>query len=99
MKAIWNDKVVAESDETILIEGNHYFPPDSVDRSVFVDSDRTTECFWKGTAHYYTLELDDKKETNAAWYYPEPKDGSIERVKKDFSNYIAFYPNLVTITQ
>ncbi len=99
MKATWNNTVVAESDDTIVIEGNHYFPPESVNKSLLIDSDQTTECFWKGTAHYYTLQQDDRKEPNAAWYYPEPKEGATERVKKDFSNYVAFYPNLVSVAQ
>lgn len=99
MKAVWNGNIIAESDDTILIEGNHYFPPESVDRSLLIDSDHSTECIWKGTANYYTLVDGEKKETNAAWYYAHPKEGSIERVKKDFTNYLAFYPNLVNITE
>lgn len=97
MKAVWNDKVVAESDDTIVIEGNHYFPPESVDKSLLTDSDLTTECHWKGTAHYYNLVVKDNKSSNAVWYYPNPLERSLKRVKKDFSNYVAFYPNIVDI--
>ena len=76
MKAIWNDKVIAESDDTVIVEGNHYFPADSLHRECFVASDHTTTCSWKGTAHYYTLQVDGASNENAAWYYPEPKSAA-----------------------
>jgi len=91
MKALWNNRVIAESDETIEIEGNQYFPLGSVNRDYLEDSAHTSECVWKGTAHYYTLSVDGEKNENAAWYYPEPKAGSIERVGEDFTNYVAFW--------
>ena len=73
MKAVWNDKVIAESDETIVVEGNHYFPVESLDREYLEQDDRTTFCPWKGTAHYYSLVVDGERNEAAAWYYPEPK--------------------------
>lgn len=90
-KAVWNGQVLAESDETIVIEGNHYFPPESVKRDFFKDSDMHTTCPWKGEANYYDIEVDGESNDGAAWYYPIPKEGSIQRVGKDFSNYVAFW--------
>ena len=96
MKAIWNDKVLAEAeqDELIKIEGNWYFPPASVNKEYFTPTDQHTECFWKGTASYYTIDVDGEKFENGAWYYADPMDGSVERVKKDFKDYVAFYPQV-----
>jgi uncharacterized protein (DUF427 family) len=93
MKAIWNEKTVAEAqnDDLIRIEGNWYFPPDSLMREFFKDSDHQTTCFWKGDASYYDVVVDGNTNEFGAWYYPEPKDGSIERVGKDFTNYVAFW--------
>lgn len=73
MKAIWNDTVIAESDATVVVEGNHYFPPDSIRREFFRPSSTTSVCPWKGTASYYTLEVGGARNPDAAWYYPEPK--------------------------
>lgn len=98
MKAVWNGKTIAESDETVFIEGNQYFPPSSVKMEYLVGTDLTTECFWKGTANYYTLVDGDSKAENAAWYYAHPKDGSTQKVGKEFVNFIAFYPNIVTVS-
>jgi len=78
MKAIWNGVVVAESDDTVVVEGNHYFPADSVDQGVLRPSSTTSVCPWKGTASYYTLEVDGAQNTDAAWFYPEPKDAARE---------------------
>jgi len=72
-KALWNDTVIAESADTKIVEGNHYFPPDSVKKDFFRDSATTSVCGWKGTARYYTLVVDGKENADAAWYYPEPK--------------------------
>ncbi|MXO66965.1 DUF427 domain-containing protein [Altererythrobacter endophyticus] len=72
MQAIWNDQVIAHSDDTVVIEGNHYFPAEDVDPSVLLKSDTTTSCAWKGEAHYYTVEVDGERLSDAAWYYPEP---------------------------
>jgi len=93
MKAIWNGQVIAEADDDklIKIEGNWYFPPDSIKTEFYKDSDLHTECIWKGTASYYDVVVDGQVNDGAAWYYPVPKEGSIERVKKDFSNYVAFW--------
>jgi uncharacterized protein (DUF427 family) len=73
MQAVWNGKVLAESDRTVVVEGNHYFPPDAVNRELFEDSDTHTICPWKGTASYYTVAVDGASNADAAWYYPEPK--------------------------
>lgn len=75
-KAIWNGAVIAESDDTVKVEGNHYFPRDSVKREYLVESDTHTVCPWKGVASYYTLEVDGESNVDAAWYYPEPKRGA-----------------------
>lgn len=72
-KAVWNGATIAESDDTVIVEGNHYFPRDSVRAEVLRDSTTTTSCPWKGTAHYHTLSVDGAENPNAAWYYPDPK--------------------------
>jgi len=72
-KAIWNNAVIAESDQTEMVEGNHYFPPDSLRKEYFRDSKTHSVCPWKGTASYYTLQVDGKENPDAAWYYPDPK--------------------------
>ena len=91
MKAIWENKIIAESDKTIIIENNHYFPLMSVKKEYLEKSDHTSICSWKGEAHYYNVVVDGKRTENAAWYYPLPKEGSVERVREDFANYIAFW--------
>ena len=73
IEAIWNDQVIAHSDDTLVVEGNHYFPKDDVDTSVLVKSPTTTECPWKGTASYYSIDIDGERNEDAAWYYAEPK--------------------------
>lgn len=78
MKAIWNNTIIAQSDETEVIEGNHYFPSASVRTEVLQDSDTKTVCPWKGTAHYYDIEVNGEVNPDAAWYYPEPKDAASE---------------------
>jgi len=85
-KAIWNDKVLAESDKTKVVEGNHYFPPDDVNNEYFEDSDYHTTCPWKGSASYYHIMVEGKRNENAAWYYPEPKEAA-QRIK----GYVAFW--------
>ena len=72
-KAIWNNAVIAESDQTEMVEGNHYFPPDSLRKEYFRDRKTHSVCPWKGTASYYTLQVDGKENPDAAWYYPDPK--------------------------
>lgn len=86
MKAIWKGKVLAESKDTKVIENNHYFPPTSINREYFNDSDTHTKCPWKGTASYYTLEVDGETNINAAWFYPETSD-----LAKQIKNYVAFW--------
>lgn len=76
MKAIWNDEVIAESDDTVVVEGNHYFPLSSVNESFLKPSDKTTGCPWKGTANYYTLDVNGAENMDAAWYYANPKDAA-----------------------
>ena len=72
MKAIWKDKVLAESDDTVLVEGNHYFPAASLNRDYVTFSNHHTSCPWKGEASYYSLLVDGELNTDAAWYYPDP---------------------------
>jgi uncharacterized protein (DUF427 family) len=86
MKVICEDRVLAESDQTIVIEGNHYFPPQSIKKEYFQESDKHTTCPWKGQASYYHIVIDDNVKHDAAWYYPEPKDKA-----KKIKNYVAFY--------
>jgi uncharacterized protein (DUF427 family) len=78
MKAIWHGQVIAESDDTVVVEGNHYFPLTSLRKDTIVESSNRTLCPWKGTAHYYSLEVDGEVNTDAAWYYPEPKPEAAE---------------------
>lgn len=97
MKAIWNNTVIAEApkEELIYIERNWYFPPDSIKKEYYTSSETHTTCFWKGEASYYTVVVDGEANKDAAWYYPIPLDGSIEKVKKDFTNYVAFWRGVV----
>ena len=78
MKATWNGATLAESDETVVVEGNHYFPAGSVNRELLRPSATQTVCPWKGTASYYTIEVDGKRNDDAAWSYPEPKPAAEE---------------------
>jgi uncharacterized protein (DUF427 family) len=75
-KAVWNGVVLAESDDTVVVEGNHYFPSASLNRDLFENSDRTSVCPWKGTAAYYDVVVDGERNRGAAWYYPEPSDAA-----------------------
>ena len=76
MKAIWNGVVIADSDDTVVVEGNHYFPAASVRREYLSDSATQTTCPWKGVASYYSLRVDGRDNVDAAWYYPEPKNAA-----------------------
>lgn len=76
MRAVWNGAVVAESDDTVVVEGNHYFPLESVDATLLRPSPTHTHCPWKGDASYYSLEVDGRVNTDAAWYYPTPSDAA-----------------------
>lgn len=91
MKAIWDGKIIAESDETIEIENNQYFPPDSVKKEFLKKSGNTYTCPWKGLCYYYDVTVDGKTAKDGAWSYPVPKEGSVEMVGKDFANYFAFW--------
>tara|TARA_B110000046_G_scaffold43521_2_gene48521 strand:+ start:18 stop:299 length:282 start_codon:yes stop_codon:yes gene_type:complete len=86
MKAIWNGEVIAESDDTIVIDNNHYFPADSIKSEFYKPSETHTVCHWKGTASYYTLDENGDQNPDAAWYYPEAS-----RMAKSFEGYIAFW--------
>ncbi len=74
VQAIWNNTVIAESDKTELVDGNHYFPPSSLKREFFSESDETSVCGWKGTANYYDVIVDGQTNTGAAWFYATPKE-------------------------
>jgi uncharacterized protein (DUF427 family) len=76
VEARWNGAVIARSDDTVVVEGNHYFPPEAVDQSVLRPSDAHTTCPWKGVASYYSLMVDGRENPNAAWYYPETKQAA-----------------------
>ena len=78
MKAIWNEQVLAASDDTVVVEGNHYFPAAALDRTFFRESQTTSVCPWKGTASYYDVVVGDDVNRDAAWYYPEPKPAAAE---------------------
>lgn len=86
MKAIWNNEVIAESDDTVIVENNHYFPLDSVTKKFLVPSDTHTICPWKGQASYYTLEVNGQQNKDAGWYYADPKPAA-----DNIKNRIAFW--------
>jgi len=86
MKAIWKDTVVAESDKTVVVEGNHYFPPETVKTNYFQQSSTHTTCPWKGEASYYNIVVDGEANKDAAWYYPEPKPAAAE-----IKGHVAFW--------
>jgi uncharacterized protein (DUF427 family) len=100
MKAMWNNEIVAEApkEDLIRIEGNWYFPPSSLNREYFSDSGHRTVCMWKGESSYYDVTVDGAVNEFGAWYYTAIKDGAIERVKKDFTNYVAFW-NGIEVTE
>lgn len=85
-RAMFNGAVLAESDDVEIVEGNVYFPPQSIDRRYFLDSDHRTVCGWKGIASYYDVVVDGTTNPNAAWYYPEPKEAA-----KAVTGYVAFW--------
>ena len=86
IKAVWNGVVLAQSDRTEVVEGNHYFPPESINQEYFKSSDTHTTCPWKGQASYYTVVVDDQENQDAAWYYPNAKEKA-----KNIEGYIAFW--------
>ena len=84
--ALWNGTVLAESEHTLIVEGNHYFPHESVNWDYFTASDKQSVCPWKGTASYYTLVVNGEKNVDAAWYYPDPMEAA-----KNIEGYVAFW--------
>ena len=92
MKAIWNDTIIAESHDTVVVEGNHYFPAESVRADLLVPSAKTTLCPWKGTASYHSIVVNGARNDDAAWYYPAPKDAA-----KEITDRVAFWRG-VTVT-
>lgn len=92
MKAIWNDEIIAESDNTVVVEGNHYFPIESVKKEYLEDSDTHTVCPWKGKASYYTISVDGNTNADAAWYYPEPSE-----LARGIKDHVAFWKGVEII--
>ena len=86
MRAIWNNQLIAESDDTVKVEGNHYFPSDSINKEYYKESETRTNCPWKGEAKYYSLEVNGEENSDAAWYYPETTE-----LAKNFKGYVAFW--------
>ena len=91
-KVVWNGALLAESDDTVIVEGNHYFPPESVNTEFFEANDRHTTCPWKGVASYYDVVVDGEVSQGAAWYYPQPKEKAAH-----IRNHVAFYQGRVEI--
>jgi uncharacterized protein (DUF427 family) len=90
VRALFNGTVVAETDDYEVVEGNVYFPPDSLKKEFFSDSGLNTRCPWKGTASYYTVNVDGQAAQDVAWYYPEPSDAA-----SNIKDHVAFYPQVV----
>jgi uncharacterized protein (DUF427 family) len=86
MRAIWNGQILAESDETIVVEGNHYFPPTALNSKFFEPSDHESTCPWKGLASYYNLKVEGASNKNAAWYYSNPSEKA-----SNIKDYVAFW--------
>ena len=86
MKATWEGATLAESDKTVVVENNHYFPPDSINKQYFKDSTTHTTCGWKGVASYYSIDVDGKVNKDAAWFYPDCKGAA-----KNIEGYVAFW--------
>lgn len=92
MKAIWNNQIIAQSNETVVIENNHYFPPTAIHKAFFKSSDTTTNCPWKGQASYYTLEVNGAKNKDAAWFYPQTSHAA-----KPIEGYVAFWKGVEVV--
>lgn len=90
MKATWHGTTLAESDETVVVEGNHYFPVEAIDRQYFSESTKHTTCPWKGEASYYDITVDGAVNKDAAWFYPEPKEAAA-----NIRNRVAFWKGVV----
>lgn len=86
MKAIWNDTVLAESDQTVVVEGNHYFPPNSINTQYFRESKTHSTCPWKGQANYYNITVGGETNPDAAWFYPNPKEAA-----QQIKDHVAFW--------
>lgn len=86
VQAIWNGVILAESDKTVIVEGNHYFPPEAINTEYFSENSKTTTCPWKGLASYYDLSVDGSTNESAAWVYPQPKDAA-----KQIKDHVAFW--------
>ncbi len=86
MKAIWNNTIIAESDKTVSLEGNAYFPPDSLKKEFFSNSDKTSICPWKGKANYLDISVNNEKNINAAWFYKNPSDAA-----QEIKDHVAFW--------
>jgi uncharacterized protein (DUF427 family) len=93
MKAIWNSQLIAESDSTVVIEGNHYFPPSSIKAEFFTSSDTHTVCSWKGTASYYTIKVRGEQNEDAAWHYPSTSEKA-----KAIEGYVAFWKGVQIVS-
>jgi uncharacterized protein (DUF427 family) len=93
MKATWNGATLAESDQTVVVEGNHYFPAESISREYFTASTTHTTCPWKGEASYYSVVVDGKENKDAAWYYPAPKPAA-----ENITGHVAFWRG-VTVSE
>lgn len=89
MKAIWNGTILAESGDTQLVEGNHYFPAETINAECFLPSEQTSVCPWKGTASYYNITVNGELNNNAAWYYPEPKPEA-----QHITGHVAFWKGI-----
>lgn len=85
-RALWNDAVLAESDHTVRVEGNDYFPPESLNEEYFTESSTTSRCPWKGLAHYYDVVVDGDTNRDAAWYYPQPSEAA-----QEIRDHVAFW--------
>ena len=92
MKAIWNGEILADSDQTVILENNHYFPLSSLNMSFFEPSEKKTSCFWKGQASYYSLNVAGEKNIDAAWYYPRPKKRA-----EEIKGMVAFWKGVEVI--
>ena len=90
MKATWNGVTIAESDDTVVVEGNHYFPPASINRDYLEPSDHHSRCPWKGLASYYSVAVNDEVNKDAAWYYPEPSDAASQ-----IKDHVAFWKGVM----
>ncbi|MFD2551106.1 DUF427 domain-containing protein [Bizionia sediminis] len=93
MKAIWNNQIIAESNDTVVIENNHYFPHESINKSFFKPSNTRTTCPWKGEASYYTIAVNGEENPDAAWFYPE-----VSNLAKGIKNRVAFWKGVQVVS-